>query len=115
MSIFTLTPSASRAETTRRASLRIVPLDLTERFGPPLPGSRDGKVSGSYTFTDTRGNVITVYDWKATAFYDGSPEANLPTATTFWASMEPAEFCVAARGIVDIRALQQWLGADLAE
>lgn len=112
--MFTLAPKASAAETTLRSRVHIAPRDLVERFGSPLPGSRDRKVSGSYTFTDIRGNVITVYDWKATALYDGRPEANLPTVTTFWASTQPAEFCVAARGIVDIRAFARWLKADVA-
>ncbi|HEV2679054.1 MAG TPA: hypothetical protein VGV14_00995, partial [Rhodanobacter sp.] len=73
------------------------------------------KVSGSYTFTDIRSNVITVYDWKATALYDGRPEADLPSVKVFWASKEPAEFCVAARGVVDIRAFARWLEANLAQ
>jgi len=58
--------------------------------------------------------VITVYDWKATALYDGRPEADLPTVKTFWASTEPAEFRIAARGIVDIRAFARWLKTDVA-
>ena len=114
--MFTLSPDASTAETTaRRPGLHIAPRDLVERFGPPLPGSGDRKVSGSYTFTDIRGSVITVYDWKATALYDGRPEADLPSVKAFWASTEPAEFCVAARGVVDIRAFARWLEADLAQ
>ncbi len=113
--MFTLTPQASTAETTQRGSLRIAPRDLVERFGPPLPASGDRKVSGSYAFTDTQGNVATVYDWKATAFYDGRPEADLPTVKDFWASKEPTEFCVAARGGVDIRAFARWLSPDVAQ
>ena len=58
---------------------------------------------------------IDLYDWKATALYDGRPEANLPTVTTFWASTEPAEFCVAARGTVDIRTFARWLEADMTQ
>lgn len=112
MGMFTVAPHASTAETTRRGSLRIAPRALVERFGSPLPGSGDRKVSGSYTFTDIRGNAMRVYDWKATALYDGRPEANLPTVTSFWASDEPTEFCIAARGPVDIRAFAQWLEAD---
>ena len=111
--MFTLTPQASTAETTQRGSLRIAPRDLVERFGPPLPASGDRKVSGSYTFTDTQGNVATVYDWKATALYDGRPETNLPTVTTFWASTASTEFCVAARGLVDFRAFARWLEARI--
>jgi len=112
--MFTLSPHASTAETTRRSRLHIAPRDLVERFGLPLPGSGDRKISGSYTFTDLRGDVITMYDWKATALYDGRSEADLPTVKTFWASKEPAEFCVAARGTVDIRAFARWLEANVA-
>jgi hypothetical protein len=110
--MFTLAPNASTAKTTPRSSLQIAPRDLVRRFGPPLPASGDRKVSGSYIFTDLQGNVATVYDWKATALYDGSPETNLPTVGAFWASSEPTEFCVAARGTVDIRAFARWLGLD---
>ena len=113
--MFSLSPHASTAETIQRSRLHIAPRDLVERFGPPLPGSGDRKVSGSYTFTDIRGNVITVHDWKATALYDARPEADLPTVTTFWTSTESAEFCVAARGVVDIRAFARWLEADVAQ
>jgi hypothetical protein len=113
--MFTLAPHASTAETTRRSSLHVAPSDLVERFGPPLPRSGDRKVSGSYTFTDIRGNVATVYDWKATALYDGRPEADLPTVKAFWASKKPTEFSVAARGTVDIRAFVRWLEADVAQ
>lgn len=115
MCMFTLAPQASTAQTTRRGSLRIAPRDLVEHFGPPLPASGDRKVSGSYTFTDTQGNVATVYDWKATALYDGRPEADLPTVKAFWASKAPVEFCVAARGTVDIRAFARWLSPDVAQ
>ena len=114
MCMFSLAPHALTAGTTRRGSLRLAPRALVERFGPPLPGSADRKVSGSYTFTDSRGNVATVYDWKATALYDGRPEADLPTVKAFWALKEPAEFCVGARGVVDIRAFIRWLAADAA-
>lgn len=114
MCMFTLTPKASTAETTQRGSLRIAPRDLVERFGPPLPASGDRKVSGSYTFTDTQGNVATVYDWKATALYDERPEADLPTVKAFWVSTEPTTFCVAARGGVDIWTFARWLRADRA-
>jgi len=107
--MFTLAPKASTAKTTQRSSLRIAPRDLVQRFGPPLPASGDRKVSGSFVFTDLRDNVVTVYDWKATALYDGSAEMNLPTVSAFWASDEPAEFCVAARGTVDVRAFARWL------
>jgi hypothetical protein len=102
-------------ETARRSSVRIAPRALVERFGPPLPASGDRKVSGSYTFTDTQGAVVTVYNWKATALYDGRPEANLPTVSIFWASEELAEFSVAARGTVDIQAFARWLEADVAQ
>ena len=83
MYMFTLTPNTSTARTTRRSSLRIAPLDLIERLGPPLSGSDDRKVSGSYTFTDAQGHVATGYDWKATALYDGRPDAELPTTSAF--------------------------------
>lgn len=113
--MFTLAPHASTVEPTRRSSLRITPRDLVQRFGPPLPASGDRKVSGSYTFTDTQGGVVTVYDWKATALYDGRPEANLPTVSAYWASEEPAEFCVSTRGNVDIQAFARWLEADVTQ
>lgn len=112
--MFILAPHASKADTTHRGSLRIAPRDLVERFGPPLPASGDRKVSGSYVFTDVRGHVVSVYDWKATALYDGRAEADLPTVEAFWAFTEPTEFSVAACGIIDIQAFARWLDADLA-
>lgn len=113
--MFTLSPYASTAETTQRSRLYIAPYDLVARFGPPLPGTRDRKVSGSYTFTDIVGKVIRVYDWKATALYDGRPEANLPTVTALWASTEPTEFYISARGVVDIRAFARWLETNITQ
>lgn len=37
-------------------------------------------------FADIRGNANRMDDWKVTALYDGRPEANLPTVTSFWPS-----------------------------
>lgn len=51
--MFTLAPKASAAETTRRSRVHIAPSDLVERFGSPLPGSGDRKVSGSYTTVES--------------------------------------------------------------
>jgi len=42
---------------------------LVQLFGEPVES--DGyKVSGEWLFEDNKGNVFTIYDWKATALYD---------------------------------------------
>jgi hypothetical protein len=81
------------------------------RFGPPLRASGDGKISGSYIFSDGRGNVAVLYDWKSTSLYDGRPEAGLPSVESFWASTDLEQLSLATSGRISISSFAEWLGA----
>lgn len=96
---------------TIQSSIRVVPLHLTERFGPQSGATGDGKVSGTYVFEDSGGNTLAIYDWKSTALYDAHPAANPPTVQEFWTSDEPMEFTLAASGSVDLIGFARWIGA----
>lgn len=51
---------------------------LSNNFGEP-DSDDEYKISGSWAFKDAKGNVCTIYDWKATKLYDRS----LPTVAQF--------------------------------
>jgi hypothetical protein len=60
----------------------VAPKRLIDVFGSPGQGD-DYKVSGVYAFTDTAGNVFTLYDWEATSlFCDGLEEDDLSVVPT---------------------------------
>lgn len=69
----------------------LVPALLVSRFGRTEPGP-EMKLSGRYVFTDGKGAVFTVYDWKTTTRWvsDGIDPEEL------WSYDEPFEFHVGA-------------------
>jgi len=109
--MFKLSPNARNVSTTLRGAVCIAPHHLLKRFGPPSRASADNKVSGTYVFEDNQRSTLMMYDWKATALYDGHPKANLPTVQAFWSSEEPAEFSVAGHRFVDLFEFAKWIGA----
>lgn len=109
--MFRLSPSARQTDTTLRGFVLVAPLHLVDRFGRPRRPSGDGKVSGLYVFVANTGSTAVVYDWKSTALYSASLEADLPSLREFWEGLEPAAFSVSARGRLDLSAFAQWLGA----
>lgn len=95
--MFRLTPDADTAGTSRVDSVEVPPAFLVGRFGPPGPGTDDGKVSGEYVFTGPGGDVFTVHDWKATTLFAGDADG-WPTPEEFWADPEPWEFTIGGFG-----------------
>ena len=49
--------------TSFQADLQIIPGTMVEIFGLPGPGVPE-RITGIYTFTNKRGDVFTVYDWR---------------------------------------------------
>jgi len=94
--MFRLAPEADISDTAYVDSVSLPPALLVARFGPPGRATADGKVSGRYVFTDERGNVFTVHDWKSTSLYLADEDA--PTRDEFWADEEPFEFTIGGSG-----------------
>lgn len=61
--MYTLAPDVSVSNAAYCGTLLVAPHDLVKRFGPLRPPSGDGKISGSYAFSDGHGNVAVLYDW----------------------------------------------------
>ena len=69
MTAFKLDLNAETCGTSRQSQVDASYSELFNLFGEPLDS--DGyKVSGEWSFTDSDGNVVTVYDWKSTNLYD---------------------------------------------
>lgn len=74
----------------------VVPAFLVSRFGPPSLG--DGyRVTGYYVFTDSHGQVFTVYDFKSTAAYLGEEDCAL-SPIEFWKSEFMHELSIGGLG-----------------
>jgi hypothetical protein len=91
-----LDSTADDAGTSLVEEVDVAPAFLVSRFGPPLPG--DGyRVTGRYIFTDGRGELFTVYDYKSTAAYLGDEEDAL-APEDFWKTDSEQELSVGGRG-----------------
>jgi hypothetical protein len=95
--MFRLTPDADAGGTSYVDMVVIPPAFLVARFGPPGPATRDGKVSGQYTFTGPAGDVFTVHDWKETTLYLGD-DSGAPTPDELWSDPEPRELSIGGFG-----------------
>src|SRR5438034_8774182 len=94
---FTPNQAADVNGTYHIGKILVPPKRMVELFGPPREVDRY-KVSGSYAFTDERGNVFTVYDWKVTSLYsdsiDEGEESLLPSPEEFWSCETPEELMI---------------------
>ena len=95
--MFRLDHDADISDTSGIDSVSLPPAFLVARFGPPGRATADGKVSGRYTFTDDRGSVFTLHDWKSTSLYLGA-DSGAPMPEEFWADEEPYHFSIGGRG-----------------
>ena len=116
MPTFTFNPDADVNGTYKVGEVVVVPARLVARFGPP--GEVDGyKVSGEYRFTDDRGRVYTVYDWKETSLYgegvDAGEESLVQTPAEFWGNENPATLQIGGRDDADVPAFKAWLTAEV--
>jgi hypothetical protein len=107
--MFKLNQDASANGTSLQGYVDIAPATLVKVFGEP--NESDGyKVSGEYVFTDDKGNVFTLYDWKSTTLYD--PEYMRPS--DLWAMTEPWEIHIGGAG-GDWEAFREWLLKEVAK
>ena len=109
---FTPNQAADVNGTYNIGKILVPPKRMVELFGRPR--EVDGyKVSGSYTFTDERGNVFTVYDWKVTSLYfdafEDGQESSLPSPEEFWDLETPEELMVGGKDGFDVASFKRWL------
>lgn len=118
MDEFRLTPDANTDRTHQLETAMIPPRRLVAVFGRPGDGD-EYKVSGEYVFTGPKGEVFTVYDWKATSLFDDyvseGEENELPTPEDFWGNWNPEEFHIGGRSARRVAAFKKWLLARVAE
>ena len=84
--------------------ISLSPVDLVAALGVPDYGD-EYKVSGEYAFSGPDNERFTLYDWKATAFYDSDciqPEQ-------FWESDEPQTFNIGGDSGIYLDEFKQWL------
>jgi hypothetical protein len=80
---------------------------LVELFG--TPAESDGyKVSGEWSFTDSNGLVVTVYDYKETSLYD----SGYPTVEEF-RTLPSYEWHIGAQDRVTAERFKRWLENEL--
>jgi len=95
MSKFRLNNDAEICWTSKQDSVCLIYKDIEAVFGMPVEAD-DYKVSGQWIFTDDKGNVFTLYDWKETNLYDD----DLPSVEEFRNSDELVTFSIGGR-IID--------------
>ena len=106
--MFKLDQNADISGTCLRAHIYVAPYRLIFLFGEPHEA--DGyKVSGRYTFTNERGEVFTLYDWKCTSLYD--PDRIRPDA--FWNSTIVRVFNIGSKTDTDASEFKAWLEGRL--
>ena len=99
---FRLDPKANITGTHLVGYIEAQPFVLVAVFGKPHES--DGyKVSGEYVFSNDRGEVFTLYDWKSTSLYFG-PGA--PTPEEFWESDVVHELNIG--GKTDAKEFIEW-------
>ena len=87
--------------------LELPPICLVELFGEPAES--DGhKVSGVYIFTNDKGDVFTVYDWKQTTLYHGE-DSGCWTPEEFWHSEEPEFLYIGGKPGSNPSSFMKWL------
>ena len=105
--MFRLDPSADVNGTSLLTWFECPPVCLLELFGKPAEG--DGhKVSGEYVFTNDKGDVFTLYDWKMTTLFWGE-ESGSPTPDEFWIGEDPEQLCVGGRPGSNPDAFLEWV------
>lgn len=108
MTTYKLNPNASIDGTSKQAELHTTFAELLALFG--MPEESDGhKSSGDWIFESNKGDVFTIYDWKATNLYDPS----LPSVDEFRRSPAQVTFSVGGRG--DVADFLSWVSWRLRE
>ena len=85
--MFELNPSANTNNLRKLAILKCPPICLVDLFCEPNK-TNDYKISGMYIFSNEKGQVFTIYDWKETTLYWGQDNGT-PTPKKFWHSEKP--------------------------
>lgn len=108
MTTYKLNPNANTDGTHKQAELHTTFAELLALFG--MPEESDGhKSSGDWIFESNKGDVFTIYDWKATNLYDPS----LPSVDEFRRSPAQVTFSVGGRG--DVADFLSWVSWRLNE
>jgi hypothetical protein len=107
---FSLERSADVGNTSRVASVRASYRALRNALGPPHHEEVDEEGAASTSQWILRekgtGEVVTIYDWKATRLYD--PQSRLPTLAAFRAKPS-VEWSVGARNAVVGKRFASWI------
>lgn len=90
--------------TSLRGYIVLSPAALVRKFGRSWL-TDNYKQSGEYVFESDSGEVITLYDWKATTLYG---ESNI-TPDELWSMEKPFEFNIGGRPTIDLDGFIQWL------
>jgi len=106
--VFKLSPDSDIGGTSLKGLVYASYPELKKLYGEALEGD-DYKVSGQWVFEDDDGNIFTLYDYKATDFYD--PE--LESVKQFRNNKSPTEFHVGGR--TSAVNFMNWLGYELAK
>jgi hypothetical protein len=103
--MFKLNHEAKSTGTSLKSEVMVAPARLVEVFGEPEEA--DGyKVSMLYTFEDEDGNVVTLYDWKATTLYDSGYG---PHPTTFRKQELDHDFHIGGKDPAVAQRFRAWL------
>ena len=103
-------PNTKNWEVGSLTTLELIPTDLVDMFGKPCEG--DGcKVSGVFIFTNGKGDVFTIYDWKTTTLYHGEDSECL-TPEEFWQEYELYTFNIGGNNKKLISAFLKWLSNE---
>ena len=107
MTQFTRSRDANVSGTHFHGTVRVPPAALVDRFG--RPDEADGyKVSMEFVFVSPDGDVVTLYDWKATSLYGGTRT----TPRMLRAQTRPFEFHVGGHRDAPTAAFIAWLKTE---
>jgi len=105
--MYKLNPEVDTNGTDGLTLFEFPPVGLVELFGE-VADSDGYKVSRKHVFTNDRGEVFTVYDWKQTTLYRGK-NSGAPTPEEFWDTRELKFLRVGGRAGSNPRPFLKWL------
>lgn len=105
--MFTLTPYTQIIGTTAITKILLPPKFFLDHFGTPQTDD-NYKVSGQYIFTNEKGELFVIYDWKATTLYHGE-NSGVSTPEKFWKSYKLEDFLIGGRHNSNPKDFIKWL------
>lgn len=102
-----LSPKANISGTSGLTILELLPIDLVETFGKPAECDMY-KISGMYIFTNDKGDIFTIYDWKETTLFWGE-NSDCLTPEEFWQDDELHTFQIGGNNKNKLTTFMKWL------